>query len=190
MKRILQIIDRLGEWIILTFLWTLTSIFTLGVGMGVSFLALEITLWRQPSDHHGYIIRNYWTHFKAYLCPRYLLITSLPLLGIALSSLVVQFLLSQPVSLLASTLIIGQVFISFYLASVFLQMPRIIIQTKTLVTDLLVLAPIRLPIASILYVLTTIVLLLAPIYLSFALIFIVVPLLVEIHVWIGKRVNT
>ncbi|MFZ9782377.1 MAG: hypothetical protein ACO3C8_04070 [Bacilli bacterium] len=189
MKQILQIIDRLGEWIILSFLWILSSTLTLGVGVGVSFLALELTLWRPASDHQGYLVRNYIGHLKRWFKLRYILMTTLPLLGIGFSSVMLTFLLSQPPSLFASVLILGQVLISIYLASVFLQMPRVVIQTNTLPWTLALIAPLRLPMASLLYLLSTILLALTPIYVSFAIIFIVVPMIVELHIWIGKKVN-
>jgi hypothetical protein len=49
-------------------------------------------------------------------------------------------------------------------------------------------APLKDPLASLLYVVSAAMLVLTPVYVSFALVFINIPLLFEIHVWIGKKV--
>lgn len=188
MKRILQIIDRIGEWIILSFLWVLTSILTLGVGMGVGILALELTLWRGTQDHQGYVVRNYIRHFKLLWKWSTILATIIPVMVMLLSTVLIQFILSQPPGIMPLILVFGQFVISLYALMVYFHLgPQWVkYQSLTLYTTLM--SPIKYPLASLLYVITAIVLLLTPIYLSFALAFIILPLLLEIHVWIGKKV--
>jgi hypothetical protein len=188
MKRLLQIIDRIGEWMILSFLWSFTSILTLGVGMGVGVIALQLTLWRSPQDHQGYVVRNYLGHVKAQFKWSIILATTIPFLLIAISGILIQFLLSQPPSIVALILMIAQVFITMYLLMLYFHLGHLVVQHRILIfTDVLI-APLKHPLASILYLVSAVMLVLAPIYLSFALVFITVPLLFEIHVWIGKKV--
>ena len=188
MKRLLQIIDRIGEWIILSFLWLFTSILTLGVGMGVGVIALQLTLWRLPQDHQGYVVRNYLGHMKAQFKWSVILATTIPVLLIAMSSILIQFILSQPPSIFALVLTIGQVLIMIYGLMIYFHLGHLIIQHQRLTfTDVLT-APLKDPLASLLYVVSAAMLVLTPVYVSFALVFINIPLLFEIHVWIGKKV--
>lgn len=188
MKRILQIIDRIGEWMILSFLWLLTSILTLGVGMGVGVIALEMTLWRQAQDDQGYVVRNYLRHFRQLWKWSTLLATMLPVLTMLLNALMVQFMLSQPPGIIPLILIVGQFLISLYAVMVYFHLGPQWKQQQSFTLYTTLMNPLKYPLASLLYVLTAIVLLLTPIYLSFALVFINIPLLIEIHVWIGKKV--
>jgi uncharacterized membrane protein YesL len=188
MKRILQIIDRIGEWIILSFLWLLTSILTLGVGMGVGILALEMTLWRGTQDHQGYVVRNYLRHFRQLWKWSTLLATMLPVLTMLLNALMVQFMLSQPPGIIPLILIVGQFLISLYAVMVYFHLGPQWKQQQSFTLYTTLMNPLKYPLASLLYVLTAVILVLTPIYVSFALVFINIPLLIEIHVWIGKKV--
>ena len=173
---------------ILSFLWLFTSILTLGVGMGVGVIALQLTLWRRPQDNQGYVVRNYLGHVKTQFKWSIIFATTIPALLIAISSILIQFMLSQPPSIFALILMIAQVIITMYMLMVYFHLGHLVIQYQTLTfTDVLI-APLKHPLASILYVISAAVLVLAPIYISFALVFISLPLLFEIHVWIGKKV--
>ena len=188
MKRILQIIDRIGEWILLSFLWFITSILTLGVGMGVGVIALQLTLWRLPQDHQGYVVRNYLGHLKTQFKWSIILATTIPFLLIAVSSILIQFMISQPPSIFALILMIGQVLIILYGLMVYFHLGHLVVQHQRLTFTEVLIAPLKHPLASLLYVGSAALLVLTPIYVSFALVFINIPLLFEIHVWIGKKV--
>jgi hypothetical protein len=188
MKRLLQIIDRIGEWILLSFLWFITSILTLGVGMGVGVIALQLTLWRLPQDHQGYVVRNYLGHLKTQFKWSIILATTIPFLLIAVSSILIQFMISQPPSIFALILMIGQVLIILYGLMVYFHLGHLVVQHQRLTFTEVLIAPLKHPLASLLYVGSASLLVLTPIYLSFAFVFITVPLLFEIHVWIGKKV--
>jgi hypothetical protein len=188
MKRLLQIIDRIGEWILLSFLWLITSILTLGVGVGVGVIALQLTLWRRPQDPQGYVVRNYLGHVKAQFKWSIILATTIPFLLIAVSSILIQFMISQPPSIFALILMIGQVLIILYGLMVYFHLGHLVVQHQRLTFTEVLIAPLKHPLSSLLYVGSAALLVLTPIYVSFALVFINIPLLFEIHVWIGKKV--
>jgi hypothetical protein len=188
MKLFFQLIDRLGEWILLTGMFVLTSTLTLGVGVGVSYLALVKTLWRLPSDHQGYVVRNYWGHFRRGLKTPTILKTVLILTLTFLNTILATFLLSLPPALIVSVLIIGQLVSMVYLWMVVLIHALIApLLIKPLLWEQALLLPIRYPLLSLLVLLSTSFLLL-PIYGSFAFVFIILPVIVEIQIWLGKKV--
>lgn len=188
MKQLLQFIDRIGEWIILSFLWFITAILTLGVGMGVGVIALQLTLWRLPQDHQGYVVRNYFGHLKAQFKWSVIFATIVPVLMTGLSIILIQFILSQPLGLISWILVIGQGLMVVYGWMVYFHLGQLLVRYGSLTMSEVLVAPIKHPLASMLYVVSAVVLILTPIYVSFALVFINLPLLFEIHVWIGKKV--
>ena len=67
MKGFVKIINRIGNIIILNFLFILTSVLTLGLGIGTSLSALYATFLDLKTDNSGYYVRNYFKHFKSNL---------------------------------------------------------------------------------------------------------------------------
>jgi len=189
MKRLLQIVDRLGEWIILTFVFLLTSILTLGFGVGVSYLSLVHVLWRPSTDDQGYVFRNYQKHFKTYWKWPIILSWLAVVFMLLLNTFLVQFLLIQAPSLFASFLIIGQGMVVAYLLALVLYYPSYRIRQGHLTWDRYIWLPFAHPGLTLGFLVSTVLALLLPIYLSFAFIFIVFPFVAEVHAWIGKRVR-
>jgi len=189
MKRLLQIVDRLGEWVILTFVFLLTSILTLGVGMGVSYLSLVHVVWRPASDDQGYVLRNYRKHFKTYWKPSIILTWLGVVFMLLLNTFLVQFLLIQAPSLFASFLIMGQGLVVAYLLALVLYYPSYRIRHGHLPWDRYIWLPLVHPGLTLGFLVTTVLSLLLPIYVSFAFIVIIFPLVAEVHAWIGKRVR-
>jgi hypothetical protein len=97
-------------------------------------------------------------------------------------------MISQPPSIFALILMIGQVLIILYGLMVYFHLGHLVVQHQRLTFTEVLIAPLKLPLASLLYVGSAALLVLTPIYVSFALVFINIPLLFEIHVWIGKKV--
>jgi len=189
MKRLLQIVDRLGEWIILTFVFLLTSILTLGFGVGVSYLSLVHVVWRPATDDQGYVLRNYQKHFKTYWKWPIILSWLGVVLILILNAFLIQFLLIQPPSLIASFLIVGQGVVMAYLLSLILYYPSYRIRQVHMTWERYVWLPLAQPGLTLLFIASTLMSLLMPIYVSFAFIFIIFPVVAEAHAWIGKRVR-
>lgn len=189
MKLFLQVVDRLGEWIILTMLFTLTSTLTLLVGVGASYLALVRTCLRLADDDQGYLVRNYWRHFKNYFKPKMIVKTLMVYLLLTVNFILGAFLLSLPMQFLAVLCIFGQtlglvyglMFISLYA----LQLPR---QSRALDWSDWWLLPIKNIGFAVLIVCTWLGFLL-PIYVSFAFAFVILPMIIDSQIWLGKKVH-
>lgn len=84
MKAFFKVVNIIGNIIILNVIFILTSILTLGLGVGTSLSALFATYLDLKTDDSGYYIRNYFKHFKENL--KYTLIVDGVLILLSIAS--------------------------------------------------------------------------------------------------------
>lgn len=83
MKKLLKIINIIGNIIILNIVFVLTSICSLTLCTGTSLSALYATFLDLKTDNSGYYFRNYFRHFKGNFKQTIIVDIVLYLLGIA-----------------------------------------------------------------------------------------------------------